>query len=680
MSGNTINNIRIDTKGQISFKNDTASSDSSAGTISTNYAAQTRYRINNIGGGAQLYVGEETVGDTVLFKLKTLKPGPGIRIEPDVDGLVISTDVHANGATNFLDLTDTPDTFSGRAGRYIAVKSDETGVEFVQPPNRRFTELTDVPGTYSGNNNRYVRVNTAGNGLEFVNLPTFSSVNAFIQLDDVPNNYSGHAGEMLVVKSDASGIEFVARPTAGVNLFTDLVDGPGSMSGQGDRYVVVNSGGTALVYRDKPNYTFLELTDSPNSYSTYTGQYVRVNSSGNGLEFVNLPTTSLQFNQLTDVPNNYSGNALKVVRVKSDETGLEFTNMSSGSTTFVGLTDTPNTFTGHANKVLRVKSTEDAVEYFTLPSIPSHLTDLVDFPGSYQASKWLRVNSGASGVEMVDLPNFSYVRNFIELSDVPTNYSGQASKWLRVKSDQTGLEFADIPAPTMTFVGLTDTPTNYSGSANKYVRVNSTADGLVYGDLPTMVSAFTDLSDAPATLTAYKYLQVNSSGTAIVLVDPPTGVTTFTGLSDTPNNYSGAAGKFVAVKADETGVEYVNQPSTTVERYTFRVNFNSSQNINTTNEGGLPAAQDFPTGWSLVSATSTSVTIQHDKTIAPLNFYISGWDSTNSRFRTRLSPSTQVEMQHYPATINQFVLTGSSLTSSGTGSSSPGYCIVSIVF
>ena len=36
------------------------------------------------------------------------------------------------------------------------------------------------------------------------------------------------------------------------------------------------------------------------------------------------------------------------------------------------------------------------------------------------------------------------------------------------------------------------------------------------------------------------------------------GATTFTGLTDTPNSYSGQAGKVVAVKGDETGLEFID--------------------------------------------------------------------------------------------------------------------------
>jgi hypothetical protein len=40
-------------------------------------------------------------------------------------------------------------------------------------------------------------------------------------------------------------------------------------------------------------------------------------------------------------------------------------------------------------------------------------------------------------------------------------------------------------------------------------------------------------------------------------INPPSTINTFTGLQDTPNSYSGQAGKVVAVKTDESGLEFI---------------------------------------------------------------------------------------------------------------------------
>ena len=51
------------------------------------------------------------------------------RIIPDVRELINSVGVPT--LTTFLQLTDTPSSYSGQGGLYLAVKGDETGVEFI---------------------------------------------------------------------------------------------------------------------------------------------------------------------------------------------------------------------------------------------------------------------------------------------------------------------------------------------------------------------------------------------------------------------------------------------------------------------------------------------------------------------------------------------------------------------
>ena len=71
---------------------------------------------------------------------------------------------------DFLDLDDTPNDYIGQADKLVSVKTDETGLEFVDfvPGLTNFISLTDTPTTYSGFENQYVKVNADGDGLEFV--------------------------------------------------------------------------------------------------------------------------------------------------------------------------------------------------------------------------------------------------------------------------------------------------------------------------------------------------------------------------------------------------------------------------------------------------------------------------------------------------------------------------------
>lgn len=73
------------------------------------------------------------------------------------------------GVTTFLELTDTPDSYTGAAGELVAVNLAETGLEFI---TLSFLGLNDTPDSYTGNAGDYVAVNATEDGLEFITPPT----------------------------------------------------------------------------------------------------------------------------------------------------------------------------------------------------------------------------------------------------------------------------------------------------------------------------------------------------------------------------------------------------------------------------------------------------------------------------------------------------------------------------
>lgn len=113
------------------------------------------------------------------------------------------------------------------------------------------------------------------------------------------------------------------------------------------------------------------------------------------------------------------------------------------------------------------------------------------------------------------------VKRFIQLLDVPSDYTGSGEFFVKVKATEDGLEFVDAAGAVIAFVDLTDVPSTYVGAANYLVAVNATEDGLEFVPIP--VVAFTDLTDVPA-------------------------------------SYSGAGGEFVVVRGDELGLEFSTTP------------------------------------------------------------------------------------------------------------------------
>jgi len=84
----------------------------------------------------------------------------------------------------------------------------------------QFTKLTDTPNSYSGQAGKVARVKSTEDALEFVDVnPTnFPSIpDNFTDLGDTPSDYTGQGGKIIQVKSTEDGLEFADKPTAGFN-------------------------------------------------------------------------------------------------------------------------------------------------------------------------------------------------------------------------------------------------------------------------------------------------------------------------------------------------------------------------------------------------------------------------------------------------------------------------------
>lgn len=86
----------------------------------------------------------------------------------------------------FTDLLDAPADYSGQANKVVAVKGDETGLEFVDSASgSSFLALSDTPASYSSQANKLVAVNGAASGLEFITAPSGGTFNDLIPLAKV---------------------------------------------------------------------------------------------------------------------------------------------------------------------------------------------------------------------------------------------------------------------------------------------------------------------------------------------------------------------------------------------------------------------------------------------------------------------------------------------------------------
>lgn len=149
----------------------------------------------------------------------------------DDSGLIDSSMLPAAGASTFLDLTDTPDAYTGQGGKVVAVKSDVSGLEFITAPTGgvdSFIELDDVPSSYSGCGGYVVKVNSGATALEFV--AGGGGVASFTDLDDVPSAYTDSGLYTVIVNYDEDALEFAEMwhlDTEGIHFHNHV--GIGSM-------------------------------------------------------------------------------------------------------------------------------------------------------------------------------------------------------------------------------------------------------------------------------------------------------------------------------------------------------------------------------------------------------------------------------------------------------------------
>lgn len=225
--------------------------------------------------------------------------------------------VEGSGAETFLQLTDTPTSYTGEVGKFVRVKIDGTGLEFANVGGGgegvdNFLELTDTPNTYIGQANKVISVNSTESSIEFTDLiipsrtsdltndSSFVTDNNYVHTD---NNYT------TTEKTKLSGIEENANNyVLPSNVVID------------ENYVHTDT-----------NYTQIEKTKL---LGIMDGAEVNIQADWdttdvNDDSFIkNKPTIADSFLELDDTPTSYSGNADKVVAVNSTGTGLTFVDLS----------------------------------------------------------------------------------------------------------------------------------------------------------------------------------------------------------------------------------------------------------------------------------------------------------------------------------------------------------------
>lgn len=207
-------------------------------------------------------------------------------------------------ATTFKQLSDTPGTYVGQAGRTLVVNSTEDGLEFTEAAApSAYLGLTDTPNSYAEQAGKRPVVNNAENAIEFLQ-------STFLESSDTPNAYT-QAGALLRINATNDGLEFF--PDVGdipnvvlVNEESDLPDINGSGEHElaaGVTYWFTTSLTLANPIRFISTDTEVYGNGIGNTKITYTGsgyairatnglasirlRYIQfISSTGDGIEFV----------------------------------------------------------------------------------------------------------------------------------------------------------------------------------------------------------------------------------------------------------------------------------------------------------------------------------------------------------------------------------------------------------
>ena len=193
---------------------------------------------------------------------------------------------------SFLDLIDTPKSYTGNQLLYCQVNNTASGLQFAPTSGSgitKFVELDDVPSSYAGANNYQVVVDSGANALIFQPIP--ASVTEFIECTDTPMTYSGSLPyELVNINGTSTGVRFSDPAVIATNRIplTSLQDYQSVGYGVNGQ-VVTSNGSTGFTLQ-----TIHQTIESQNDYITVgygTNGQSLVSNGTNGFTLQTLPKT-----------------------------------------------------------------------------------------------------------------------------------------------------------------------------------------------------------------------------------------------------------------------------------------------------------------------------------------------------------------------------------------------------
>lgn len=336
--------------------------------------------------------------------------------EQYADALLIAGDANywdntgTSGDFAFLDLSDTPSSYSGQSGKIPAVNATEDGLEFI---------VVSGTGTVT---------NFSAGDLSPLFTTTEATTTTTPALNFVLSNADAHTFLSNNTGSSAPP-SFVAATTANIDASTDR-----NYVTDAELTVIGNTSGTNTGDQDLSGYQPLDadltaiaaLTGTDTIYYRSAANTWTPVAIGSNIDFIAGTLSAngnITFLSLSDTPSSYSGEAGKVAAVNATEDGLEFIPPPSGG----GMTIGDPVTSGNANDILFVDGSGNLGQNdgFTFDGTTATIPG-----GIVNAATGFQIGGAGASGHYLRGNGTTFVDGTIQVADVPTlnqNTTGSAA-------------------------------------------------------------------------------------------------------------------------------------------------------------------------------------------------------------------------------------------------------------
>ena len=409
----------------------------------------------NSAANAVEFIPQSDVNQDTTYDLVTSSSGSNVQLlldasSGDDDPILITagTNVTFGGvsATGFtINTADTNTTYD------LAVPNSTTKIRLTG------SDSTEDDVEIVGGTNVTV---TRNNANQLTISATDTNTTTFIGLSDTPSSYT--AGKTLKVNGAGNAVIFADDNNTTYDLSvpaaTTKIRLAGNDSTNDD--VEIAGGTNVTVTRNSANKLTISSTDT-NTDTNTTYSISVVNGDNSDEEKIRLTGSD----STTDDVVLEAGTGLSISR-SGDK--ITFANIDTGSgsnNTFIGLTDTPSSFSSQGGKVVRVNAAGNSLEFVNSGNVGTDsFADAISFSsGTLTLSR----NNGLADLTTT-IPLSGITGNFTDLDDTPANYSGAASRFVRVNSSANGLEFvtAATVGGAISYNNLQNLPSLFDGNYN----------------------------------------------------------------------------------------------------------------------------------------------------------------------------------------------------------------------